>query len=124
MRRWHAKQGQGSQAELQRDHAGGEPPWLIVNTEVFDGNGERNAMAAPGDAGTDSRETRQVNGGGDKAYRHGGISGRVQKSKVTPQCGPEPRATGGSAMDARTTQHVGYAISQRKRKRIEECFGC
>jgi hypothetical protein len=30
---------------------------------------------------------------------------------------------GGSAIDARTTQHVGYAISQRKRKRIEECFG-
>jgi len=24
---------------------------------------------------------------------------------------------------ARTTQHVGYAISQRKRKRVEECFG-
>ena len=30
---------------------------------------------------------------------------------------------GGSAIDARTTQHPGYAISQRKRKRIEECFG-
>ena len=29
----------------------------------------------------------------------------------------------GSAIDARTTQHPGYAISQRKRKRIEECFG-
>jgi hypothetical protein len=24
----------------------------------------------------------------------------------------------------RTTQHAGYAVSQRKRKRIEECFGC
>jgi hypothetical protein len=30
---------------------------------------------------------------------------------------------GGSAIDARTTQHTGYAISQRKRKRVEECFG-
>jgi hypothetical protein len=30
--------------------------------------------------------------------------------------------TGGSAIDARTTQHPGYAISQRRRKRIEECF--
>jgi hypothetical protein len=30
---------------------------------------------------------------------------------------------GGSAIDVRTTQHAGYAISQRKRKRIEECFG-
>ncbi len=30
---------------------------------------------------------------------------------------------GGSAIDRRTTRHEGYAISQRKRKRIEECFG-
>ena len=30
---------------------------------------------------------------------------------------------GGSAIDGRTTRHSGYAISQKKRKRIEECFG-
>jgi Transposase DDE domain len=30
---------------------------------------------------------------------------------------------GGSAFDGRTTRHSGYAISQRKRKRIEKCFG-
>jgi hypothetical protein len=29
----------------------------------------------------------------------------------------------GSAIDGRTTRHAGYAVSQRKRKRIEECFG-
>jgi transposase len=28
-----------------------------------------------------------------------------------------------SAIDRRTTRHPGYAVSQRKRKRIEECFG-
>ena len=28
-----------------------------------------------------------------------------------------------SAIDGRTTRHPGYAISQRKRKRIEEVFG-
>jgi len=33
------------------------------------------------------------------------------------------RQPGGRAIDARTTQHVEYAISQRKRKRIEACFG-
>jgi hypothetical protein len=27
------------------------------------------------------------------------------------------------AIDGRTTRHPGYAVSQRKRKRIEECFG-
>ena len=29
----------------------------------------------------------------------------------------------GSAIDARTTRHAGYQVSQRIRKRIEECFG-
>ena len=28
-----------------------------------------------------------------------------------------------SAIDGRTTRHAGYAISQRKRKRVEEIFG-
>jgi len=31
--------------------------------------------------------------------------------------------SGGSAIDERTTRHSGYAISQRKRKRVEESFG-
>jgi hypothetical protein len=26
-------------------------------------------------------------------------------------------------IDARTTRHPGYEVSQRKRKRIEQCFG-
>jgi hypothetical protein len=28
-----------------------------------------------------------------------------------------------SAIDARTARHAGYAVSQRKRKRVEEAFG-
>ncbi len=28
-----------------------------------------------------------------------------------------------SAIDGRTTRHAGYALSQRKRKRVEEIFG-
>jgi hypothetical protein len=28
-----------------------------------------------------------------------------------------------SAIDARTTRHPGYAVSQQKRKRVEEPFG-
>ena len=33
------------------------------------------------------------------------------------------RKTKGSAIDGRTTRHIGYEISQRIRKRIEEPFG-
>ena len=42
--------------------------------------------------------------------------------KVTPHVA---RNTNGrtSAIDARTTRHAGYAISQRIRKKIEEDFG-
>lgn len=30
---------------------------------------------------------------------------------------------GGSAIDARTTRHAGYRISQQRRKIVEEAFG-
>jgi IS5 family transposase len=43
--------------------------------------------------------------------------------KVTPQVAQNVKRNGGSAIDGRTTGSAGYAVSQRKRKRIEECFG-
>ena len=42
---------------------------------------------------------------------------------VTPHVALNDKRPGGSAFDARTTRHSGYAVSQKKRKRIEECFG-
>jgi IS5 family transposase len=42
---------------------------------------------------------------------------------VTPHDAQNDNRSGGSAIDERTTRHEGYRISQRKRKRIEECFG-
>jgi hypothetical protein len=43
--------------------------------------------------------------------------------RVTPHVTQNHERPGGSAIDGRTTRHPGYVISQRKRKRIEECFG-
>jgi hypothetical protein len=43
--------------------------------------------------------------------------------KVTPHVAQNVKRNGGSAVDGRTTGHAGYAIRQRKRKRIEESFG-
>jgi transposase len=95
---------------------------LIVNTEVFEANGtaERDAALVmleqiPG--------TNQVTVGGDKAYDTADFVAECRNLKVTPHVAQNLGRTGGSAIDARTTQHAGYAISQRKRKRIEECFG-
>jgi IS5 family transposase len=42
---------------------------------------------------------------------------------VTPHVAQNVKRRGGSAIDSRTTRHQGYGVSQRKRKRIEECFG-
>ena len=37
--------------------------------------------------------------------------------------GEDHQPVPGIAVDGRTTRHAGYAVSQRKRKRIEEPFG-
>jgi IS5 family transposase len=42
---------------------------------------------------------------------------------VTPHVAQNEKRLGGSAIDGRTTHHENYRVSQRKRKRIEECFG-
>ena len=39
---------------------------------------------------------------------------------VTPHIAAKKK---GSAIDGRTTRHPGYAVSQKKRKQIEEPFG-
>ena len=43
--------------------------------------------------------------------------------RPTPHVSQNLKRSGGSAIDGRTTQHEGYKVSQRKRKRIEEVFG-
>src|ERR1017187_7766230 len=67
--------------------------------------------------------TKQVSVGGDKAYDTADFVAECRNLKVTPHVAQNLERPGGSAIDARTTQHAGYAISQRKRKRVEECFG-
>ena len=42
---------------------------------------------------------------------------------MTPHVACNDARRGGSALDARTTRHAGYAVSQVIRKRIEEHFG-
>ncbi len=116
-----ARKGKGKEAKLsyngnllvENRHG------LIVNTEVFEANGtaERDAALVmleqiPG--------TKQVTVGGDKAYDTADFVAECRNLKVTPHVAQNLERPGGSAIDARTTQHPGYAISQRKRKRIEE----
>jgi transposase len=95
---------------------------LIVDAEVFQANGtaERDAalvmMARLGG-------TQPLTVGGDKGFDTFGFVEECRNLCVTPHLAQNLERRGGSAIDARTTRHAGYAISQKKRKRIEECFG-
>jgi len=95
---------------------------LIVDAEVFQANGTAERDAAlmmleqiPG--------TKPVTVGGDKGFDTRGFVAECRHLRVTPHVAQNHARPGGSALDGRTTRHPGYAISQRKRKRIEECFG-
>jgi transposase len=56
----------------------------------------------------------------DKGYDTADFVAGVRKLRATPHVARKKR---GSAIDGRTTRHEGYAISLRRRKRIEEGYG-
>ena len=62
--------------------------------------------------------------GADKGYDEDGFIADVRRLGITPHVAPNLHARRRrSAVDGRTTRHPGYAISQRKRKLVEEGFG-
>ena len=96
---------------------------LVVNVQAStsDGTAERDVaaqmladIAGPG---------KRVTVGADKAYDTRGFVKACRELKVTPHVAQNLNRIGGSAIDGRTTRHPGYAVSQRSRKRIEQCFG-
>jgi len=119
-----ARKGKGKEAKLSyngnllTENRNG----LIMTTEVFQANGtaERDAALVmleqiPGE--------RQVTVGGDKGYDTRDFVKECRNMNVTPHVAQNIKRSGGSAIDGRTTRHGGYEVSQKKRKRIEECFG-
>lgn len=119
-----ARKGNGKEAKLSynanllTENRNG----LIVNTETLQANGTAERDAAllmleqvPG--------TGRVTVGGDKGFDTKDFVAECRHLKITPHVAQNVKRNGGSAIDGRTTRHEGYAISQRKRKRIEECFG-
>lgn len=96
---------------------------LVVNVQASaaQGTAERDVaaqmlsdVACPG---------KRVTVGADKAYDTKGFVKACREINVTPHVAQNVNRKGGSAIDGRTTRHPGYAVSQRKRKRIEQCFG-
>jgi len=95
---------------------------IIVETELTPAHGRSEEDAAllmverlPG--------RRRITLGGDKGYDDRKLIAELRRMRVTPHVARNLKRSGGSALDERTTRHAGYAVSQRKRKRVEEVFG-
>lgn len=94
---------------------------LVVQAELThaDGHGERKAALeminrhSPG-------STRRLTLGADKGYDSADFVADLRRMVVTPHVAQKARH---SAIDGRTTRHLGYALSQRRRKKREEPFG-
>jgi transposase len=67
-------------------------------------------------------DTGRITLGGDKHYDTQDFVAQLRELEVTPHVAQND-TNRRSAIDGRTTHHAGYALSQQKRKRIEEIFG-
>lgn len=96
---------------------------LIIDALVTHATGtaERDAATA---MIADLPEPGRVTVGGDKNYDTKEFVAHLRAMGVTPHVAQYPQTkTRGSAIDARTTRHAGYGVSQQKRKLVEQCFG-
>jgi hypothetical protein len=96
---------------------------LVVNVQasLSEGTAEREVAAQMlADVATPGQPATV---GADKAYDTKGFVKACRAIGVTPHVAQNTNRIGGSAIDGRTTRHAGYAVSQRKRKCIEQCFG-
>ncbi|MGH6913167.1 MAG: transposase, partial [Geminicoccales bacterium] len=94
---------------------------LIVDALVTQASGTAERAAAEAMLGRQTGRHRATVGA-DKAYDGAGFVADLRALHGTPHVA-QNRSGRRSAIDARTTRHPGYAVSQRIRKRIEERFG-
>jgi transposase len=94
---------------------------LVVDTRVTQATGtaEREAALAMAEA---IPGQQRVTVGADKNYDTHDCVRELRELRVTPHVAQNTSGRS-SAIDGRTTRHPGYAISQRKRKCVEEIFG-
>lgn len=94
---------------------------LVVDVRLTQATGTAEREAAVDMIGG-KPEWKRVTLGGDKGYDTAGFIKRLRAMNVTPHVAQND-TNRRSAIGARTTRHEGYAVSQRKRKRVEEVFG-
>jgi hypothetical protein len=95
---------------------------LIVDAELTRADGYAERATAVEMLGRLPRRARRRTVAADKAYDTAGFVADCRNLGVTPHVA-QHTTNRRSAIDGRTTRHVGHAISQRIRPRIEEPFG-
>jgi transposase len=94
---------------------------LVVQADATQATGkaERQAALTMIDR-HDPGSERQLTLAADKGYDASDFVADLRRMCVTPHVAQKIK---GSAIDGRTTRHEGYAVSQKKRKLVEEAFG-
>jgi transposase len=95
---------------------------LLVRTMVTQANGTAERDAALRMASKISGKG-PVTMGGDKNFDTRDFVATLRENQIPPHVAQHATRLGGSAIDGRTTRHAGYAISQQKRKLVEQSFG-
>src|SRR5712691_925199 len=97
---------------------------LIVDAQatIADGFAEREAATALLSTHWRFAPRRPRTVGADKAYDTADFVEQVRQVEMAPHVAQNDTRRGGSAIDARTTRHAGYARSQHARPRIERAF--
>jgi len=94
---------------------------LVVDARLTQATGKAEREAAL-DMLKQKAASKTVTLGADRGYDTAEFVAELRKLNVTPHVARND-TNRRSAIDARTTRHAGYAVSQRKRKRVEEVFG-
>ena len=115
------KKGKGKEAKLCfMGHALMENrSGLVVDSRLTQATGtaERNAAL---EMIEDVPGTKQITLGADRGYDVASFVNDLRQLRATPHVAQK---TKGTAIDKRTTRHVGYQTSLKIRKRVEEIFG-
>lgn len=120
-----ARKGNGKEARLSHSaHALMENRHgLLVDVRVAEANGRAEREVALEMLEDHKSKDRSITLGADKGYDTRDFVAGCREIGVTPHVAQNITTQRGSAIDGRTTAHAGYALSQRKRKLVEEIFG-
>jgi transposase len=96
---------------------------LIVDTEADHATGTAECDSALAMLDRLPKKKRRRTLGADKLYDTKDFVRGCRERGFTPHVAQNITVQRGSAIDARTTRHAGYAVSLRKRKLVEQGFG-